>query len=107
MELTLSLLSAVEFIHSEKDSFGCIRMPMAHRDIKVSSNLKKKCNNIQSSNILVGDCGKSVVLADFGLSMRLSSEMYSSSQSIGQAGNLISIRASSSLCFRNKSLHEP
>ncbi|CBY24392.1 unnamed protein product [Oikopleura dioica] len=73
MELTLSLLSAVEFIHSEKDSFGCIRMPMAHRDIK-------------SSNILVSDCGKNLVLADFGLSMRLSPDMYSSSQSIGQAG---------------------
>ncbi|CAG5089004.1 Oidioi.mRNA.OKI2018_I69.PAR.g12046.t1.cds [Oikopleura dioica] len=73
MELTLSLLSAVEFIHSEKDSFGCLRMPMAHRDIK-------------SSNILVNDCGKSVILADFGLSMRLSPDMYSTASSIGQAG---------------------
>ena len=62
---------------------------MAHRDIKVNLQLKKKDgNNIQSSNILVSDCGKNVVLADFGLSMRLSSDMYSSSQSIGQAGNL-------------------
>jgi serine/threonine protein kinase len=84
-----------------------------HQNANGSSGLKskfafeKKCNKIQSSNILVSDCGRSVVLADFGLSMRLSSEMYSSSQSIGQAGNLISIRASSSLCFRNKSLHEP
>ena len=74
-----------------------------HQNANGSSGHKSKfaflkySNDIQSSNILVSDCGKSVVLADFGLSMRLSSDMYSSSQSIGQAGNSFSMRASSSL----------
>jgi len=65
-----SICQAVEFIHARQDSFGCQRFPLAHRDIK-------------SSNILVSDNGTDVVLADFGLSMRLSDL---NKNSISQAG---------------------
>jgi len=73
LRISHSVALAVEFIHSEKDSFGCLRLPLAHRDIK-------------SSNILVCDSKVDVVLADFGLSMRLSKDMTKTYSSIGQAG---------------------
>ena len=35
IKLSHSICTAVQFIHSSNDSFGCHRFPLAHRDIKV------------------------------------------------------------------------
>ena len=41
IRISHSICLAVDFIHSETDSFGCQRLPLAHRDIKVRISLKQ------------------------------------------------------------------
>ena len=38
IRISHSICLAVDFIHSEKDGFGCQRLALAHRDIKVIIN---------------------------------------------------------------------
>lgn len=39
IRISHSICLAVDFIHSEKDGFGCQRLALAHRDIKVSFSI--------------------------------------------------------------------
>lgn len=58
MDMAISIANGMSYLHSEKDSNGTAKIPIAHRDIK-------------SCNILVKDDCRSCVLADFGLSLKL------------------------------------
>ena len=41
IRISHSICLAVDFIHAETDSFGCQRLPLAHRDIKVRISLNQ------------------------------------------------------------------